>query len=83
VISWLNEATIAAVSEVKQLETAVVCRAAHATTMPSRRKQQKPRHVDAEEGDDVQTRTQLDDDDDDDDDAGKLTPHSWPFASWT
>jgi len=34
-------------------------------TMPSRRKQQKPRHVDAEEGDDVETRPALEDDDDD------------------
>jgi len=38
--------------------------------MPSRRKQQKPRHVDAEDGDDVQTRPQVDDDDDEDE-AGK------------
>jgi len=41
--------------------------------MPSRRKQQKPRHVDAEEGDDVQTRSQLDDDEDDAGDASKST----------
>lgn len=49
-----------------------MCRATGASAMPSRRKQQKPRHVDADESDDVQTRPPLDDDDDDDD-AGKFT----------
>jgi len=33
--------------------------------MPSRRKQQKPRHVDAEDDDDAPVRPPLDDDDDD------------------
>lgn len=56
----------------------MVCRAAGAATMPSRRKQQKPRHVDAEDGDDVQTRPHLDDDGDDD--AGKFTSTS-PYTT--
>jgi len=42
--------------------------------MPSRRKQQKPRHVDAEEGDDVQARPPLDDDDEDDDAGKSISP---------
>lgn len=70
-----RDATIAVVSEVKQLQKSVLvaCRAAGATAMPSRRKQQKPRHVDADdEDDDVQPRPSLDVDDDDDD-AGKST----------
>lgn len=65
-----SKATTAAVPEVKRLETTV---GACSARMPSRRKQQKPRHVDADEGDDVQTRPQLDDEHDDDDDAGKST----------
>ena len=44
----------------------------HAAAMPSRRKQQKPRHVDAEDSDDVDARPPLrDDDEHDDTDAGK------------
>jgi len=40
--------------------------------MPSRRKQQKPRHVDAEDDDDAPVRPPLDDDDDVDTGAGEF-----------